>query len=168
MKFLYHKIIIILNYNITHTMTESKFEKKFLQNTLCIDVYSYLNINSVKNMSELNKNINKNKLDKTYGNFIVKNCSAYVITSFMRKFSIFIKKNKETFNNTRISQKTNALFYFIHYPKRHIDSWFNNTIQWKKDIILSYNPKNIENPTRFDLYNLIKKMNVNDVYSIGW
>ena len=149
-------------------MTESKFEKKFLQQTLCVDIYSYLNINSVKNMSELNKNINKNKLDKTYRNFIVKNCSAYVITSFMRRFSTFIKKNKETFNDTSISPNSLALCYFIHYPQQYINSWYNNTIQWKEDIILSYNPKNIENPTRFDLYHLIKKMNVSDVYSIGW
>ena len=149
-------------------MTESSFEKKFLQQTLCVDIYSYLNINSVKNMSYLNNNINKNKLDKKYSNFIVKNCSAYVITSFMRRFSTFIKKNKETFNDTSISPNSLALCYFIHYPQQYINSWYNNTIQWKEDIILSYNPKNIENPTRFDLYHLIKKMNVSDVYSIGW
>ena len=38
----------------------------------------------------------------------------------------------------------------------------------EKAIIDSYNPKNIVNPTRFDIYNLIKRMVVNDVYSIGW
>jgi thiaminase len=116
----------------------------------------------------LNKNLNKNRLDKNYSNYIVKNSSAYVITRFMRKLCICLKTYKEIIDNIEITQKTLALYYFIFYTKKYINNWYNNSIQWKKDIILSYNPKNIVNPTRFDIYSLIKRMAMNDVYSIGW
>jgi hypothetical protein len=151
-----------------NTIKKSLFEQRISQQTIYIDICSYLNLNTIKNMNVLNKNINKNKLEKTYANYIVKNCSSYVITKFMRKLTNYIKINKKIANDENISQETLALHYFIFYTKNHINSWYNNGAQWKKAIIDSYNPKNILNPTRFDLYNLIKKMAVNDVYSIGW
>jgi hypothetical protein len=152
----------------SNPIKKSLFEQKISQQTVCIDIFGYLNINTIKNMNILNKNINKNKLEKTYANYIVKNCSALVITKFMRKLTKYIKINKEIINYENISQETLALHYFIFYTKNHINSWYNNSCQWKKAIIDSYNPKNIVNPTRFDIYNLIKRMVVNDVYSIGW
>ena len=48
------------------------------------------------------------------------------------------------------------------YPKIYINSWYNMGQGWKKDTIDSYNP------TRLDLFILIKNMKIGDTFAIGW
>ena len=81
----------------------------------------------------------------------------------------FIKRvrfNKIIYNslydNNLFTSKIVASYYFMMYPKIYINSWYNMGQGWKKDTIDSYNP------TRLDLFILIKNMKIGDTFAIGW
>jgi hypothetical protein len=70
--------------------------------------------------------------------------------------------------NSMITKKMNAIYYFKNYEKKYIKLYFNSFQGWKKDILNKYLlGRVIENPTRLDLFLLIKKMDKRDVYNIG-
>jgi len=154
-------------------MNASLFEKYIINQTFLIDICDYLNINSIKNLNILNKNIVKNKLEKHYSNYIVKNSSVHIITKFFKKLYIFLNKYKIK-NNIFLEydkcsdSKSIAFLYFKYYSINMINKWFNHSCIWKKNIILSYNPKIKNNHNRFDIYHMIKKMNLIHIYSIGF
>lgn len=134
---------------------------------------SYLNIKDIENIFFLHKKICKNKNNKFYAKLLIKDKGSIKITNFFKR-SINIFKYIEKINfekklrNTNLIRKITALYYFKFYDKSYTNSWYNLQIEWKKKILDQYKKKNIENPTKYDLFSLMKIMNPNDVFTIGW
>jgi hypothetical protein len=146
-----------------------------------IIIGNYLYINDNKNLIKLNKEIYNNKISKKYFKKIVIEKSKKIIYRFMKKYVNYIKYVNNFHNyiyefhindlSKLITKKMNAVYYFKNYEKKHINPWYNLFKGWKKDLIDKYKNKydlKKENPSRYDLYKLIKKMNIEEVYSIGW
>ena len=138
-----------------------------------IIIGEYLYINDNKNLIKLNKEIFNNKISNIYCKKIIIDKSRKIIYRFMKKYINYIKCINN-FHNPRsnlITKKINAVYYFRNYEKKHINFWYNSFKGWKKDLIDKHKNKDEfkkENPTRYDLYKLIKKMDVKDVYTVGW
>lgn len=137
------------------------------------EIGSYLNIKDIENIFYLNKKIYKNKNNKFYTKLLIQNKSSIKIVNFFKRticiFRYIEKINWEgKLKNTNLTKKITALYYFKYYDKEYTNSWYNLQIQWKKDILDQYGRKNIENPTKYDLFKLMKVMNPNDVFTIGW
>lgn len=134
---------------------------------------SYLNIKDIENIFYLNKKICKNKNNKLYTRLLIRDKGAVKIVNFFKR-SICIFRYIEKINfekklkSTNLIKKITALYYFKYYDKESTNYWYNIQIQWKKDILDQHGRKNIENPTKYDLFNLMKVMNPNDVFTIGW
>ena len=98
--------------------------------------------------------------------------SIKIINFFKRTLSIFNYIEKinfeEKLKNTNLIKKIIALYFFKYYDKENTKSWYNLEVKWKKDILDSYGRKNIENPSKYDLFKLIRLMNPEDVFLIGW
>lgn len=114
--------------------------------------------------------INSNPSIKTYIDHIINDKSSVIISKFIKNFITrknMIKYIVNDLENILITKKTLAMYYYLYYEKRHIKSFYNNNCTWKYQIIKKYKDEN-NNPKRIDLFNLIKKIPVNDVMSIGW
>jgi hypothetical protein len=100
-------------------------------------VCDYLNINDNKELSLVNKKVYNNVLNKKIRRFHIFKRSSELITALMRKYTCKIRfvnfyfRNEEKIN----SKKMNALIYYRYYEKKHINSWYNIEIPWKKKII---------------------------------
>ena len=46
--------------------------------------------------------------------------------------------------------------------------FYNISILWKRQIIDKYKLKFTDNPSKYDFFNLIKRMALDDIVSIGW
>lgn len=146
-----------------------------------IIIGEYLYINDNKNLIKLNKEIFNNKISNIYCKKIIIEKSRKIIYRFMKKYVNYIKCINDFHNyiyefsnnpaSNLITKKINAVYYFRNYEKKHINSWYNSFQGWKKDLIDKHkNEDEIKkkNPNRHDLYKLIKKMDVKDVYTVGW
>jgi len=133
-------------------------------------VCDYLNINDNKELSLVNKKVYNNVLNKKIRRFHIFKRSSELITALMRKYTCKIRfvnfyfRNEEKIN----SKKMNALIYYRYYEKKHINSWYNIEIPWKKKIIDKYKKNITTSPSRIDLYLLIKMMDIKEVAAIGW
>ena len=146
------------------------------------DICEYLNIDDIKSFGMINKSMYNNLINKqirfriTYFKKYLSPCA--IIIRFMRKLYLklttivnyqniqFQSMLHENNYFNLIDNKTIALYYFKHY--NYVKEWLKPKVGWKKDLIDSYNFKINENPTRFDLYKLLKIMNKNDIFMIGW
>jgi hypothetical protein len=134
----------------------------------------YLSINDNKNLMKLNKDIYHNKISRIILKKLIAKKSKNLIYKFFKKYSKYIEYVNNLHNNYRpklITKKINAIYYFKNYEKKYINSWYNLMGGSKKMLIDNYKDEDElkkENPTRYDLYRLIKKMNVNDVLYVGW
>jgi len=146
-----------------------------------IIIGEYLYINDNKNLIKLNKEIFNNKISNIYCKKIIIEKSRKIIYRFMKKYVNYIKCINDFHNyiyefsnnpaSNLITKKINAVYYFRNYEKQYINPWYNLFTGWKKDLIDKHKNEdeiNKENPTRYDLYKLIKKMDVKDVYTVGW
>jgi hypothetical protein len=148
-----------------------------------IIIGEYLDISDNKNLMKLNKEIYNNKISNNYFKRIITAKAKKILMIFMKKYVNYIKYNNNIHNNihndmydlrinkisTLITKKMNALYYFRNYEKQYINMWYNMNIPFKKALLDKYkNNNNVDNPTRYDLYYLIKKMDIDDVYLIGW
>ena len=70
--------------------------------------------------------------------------------------------------NNVLTKKMLALYYFKYYDKQFIDIIYNKLHGYKKSIIEKYKTKYTNNPSRYDLYFLLKKIPISDVMTIGW
>ena len=91
----------------------------------------------------------------------------------MLKIRKFIENITEDIYYTMYTQNTLtkkyfALYYFKFYENRYINSWYNVQDLFKKSIIDKYKIKITDSSTKFDLFNLIKKMHIYEVFNIGW
>ena len=118
--------------------------------------------------------INNNHTMKIYIEHIIRDNASIIISKFIKnmiKQKNMIKYIVNDFENIVITKKTLAMYYYLYYEKRHINSFYNNNCTWKSQIIKKYKDENNDennNPSRIDLFNLIKNIPVNDVMSIGW
>jgi len=142
-----------------------------LEQPFHIIIGNYLNYDDNKKILLLNKLISNNKINISYGIKLIYGKSRKIIFNFMKKYleySRYIRniENLEIFN--LITKKIIASYYFKFYDKQSIKNLYNNQSGLKKNIIDLYKTKNIDNPSRIDLYNLIKKIPIDDISYIGW
>ena len=137
-------------------------EKIILDSPIQMEICNYLKISDIKKISFLTKTIYLNKNNNNYSKSLIKEKSIKIIINFFRKYLNMIKNDKL---NDKISL---ALYYFRYYEKDYIKSFYNINVDWKKIIINKYKTKFTDNPTRFDLYHLIKLIPVDETYAIGW
>lgn len=151
---------------------------KYIYGTdLYLPICEFLDIISLKNFSIANKEYYHNKKHKEIRNYIFKNKYFHIIVRFMKKICL-LKKRIELLNiNNLISIPRNmALFYFFYYENININGYFNITAEWKKKIINKYHSNKVDknnnnnkiNYNKFDLFNLLKKMTIDEINSIGW
>jgi hypothetical protein len=157
----------------------SLFEKTFDENPILVNMLKYLTINDNKQLSLINKKFYYDRENKKYRIYVVKNNASNIIYKMFQKYKLLI----ESINKYgQVTKKLNALYYYRYYDKKYINSIYNmNKGSWKKDILDKY--KKIQdttldlqikriyknnNTTRYDLYVLIKIMDVDDMLSIGW
>ena len=142
-----------------------------LEQPFHIIIGNYLNYDDNKKILLLNKLIINNKINISYSIKLIYVKSSKIIFNFMKKYLEYSRyitniENLEIFN--LITKKIIASYYFKFYDKKSINSLYNNQTGLKKNIIDLYKTKNIDNPSRIDLYNLIRKMPINDIAYIGW
>jgi hypothetical protein len=155
------------------------FEKTFDTSSIVLNLLKYLTINDNKQLSLINKAFYYNKENRKYRIYIVKNYSCNIICKVLKRYKLLI----ESVNiYGQVTKKLNALYYYRYYDKQYINSLYTTKkIIWKNKILNKY--KNILNnnlllqikqiyknkyTTRFDLYSLIKIMDIDDMLSIGW
>jgi hypothetical protein len=94
--------------------------------------------------------------------------------------------NNEALYYGRLTKRLLALVYYLYYEKEHIYWWYNQKYPNYSNIIdintqietfkyllvnrykIEFKLKQIDDPSRFDLFNLIKIMNKNDTALVGW
>ena len=151
----------------------SLLEKNILGKNMHSLIGKYLSISDNRSFISITKNINNNTENKLCFNHLLKKKSCKIICNFMLKIRKFIENITEDIYYTMYTQNTLtkkyfALYYFKFYENRYIYSWYNGQDLFKKSIIDKYKIKITDSPTKFDLFNLIKRMNIYDVYYIGW
>jgi hypothetical protein len=151
----------------------SLFEETILDNYLHINIGEYLLINDNINLMISSKKILNNKLNREYFRYVTKIVSKKIILRFITKIYHFKKMiNEDLFeillDSNRLTKRFIALYYFKYYDNKYVESWYNFEIEWKREIIDKYKSKITDKPTKFDLFNLVKKIPVNDTFSIGW
>lgn len=145
------------------------FENTIINTNVYQIVLNYLSLKDIKNVIFLSKNL----LYKRYIRKLIKNRAFIPIFNLMFKNRNILKNITShninlLFVNNILTKKTFALYYFKFYEKRFINSIYNEQHGDKKAIIDNYKDKITENPTRYDLYLLLKKIPVHDVIYIGW
>jgi len=147
---------------------------KYIYGTdLYLPICAFLDICSLKKFSMVNKGYYHNKKHKQIRHYIFKNKYFKIIFRFMKKIC-FLKKRIELLNsnNSIIVPRNMSLFYFFYYESANINGYFNISAEWKKNIINKYysneKNKNKNNYNKFDLFNLLKKMTIDEINSIGW
>ena len=131
----------------------------------------YLNYRDNKKILLLNKSISCNKINISYYMKIVYVKSRKIIFNFMKnylEYSRYIKNIYDLETSNLVTKKIIASYYFKYYDKKYIKSLYNDQVGLKKNIIELYKTENIDNPSRLDLYYLIRKMPLNDINYIGW
>jgi hypothetical protein len=151
----------------------SLLEEIIFENYLHINIGEYLSIIDNIKLITLSKQVLNNKINRDYFNIIIKKVSKKVILSFITKIYHFKKIiNEHDFNiyfeSNKLTKRYLALYYFKYYGTEYVDSWYNFIPGWKRDIIEKYKTKITDKPNSFDLFNLIKKIPVNDTLAIGW
>ena len=142
---------------------------------LYLPICEFLDISSLKKFSMVNKEYYHNKKHKQIRNYIFKNKYFYIIVRFMQKICLLKKRIELLNSNNSISIPRNmALFYFFYYENTNINGYFNISAEWKKNIINKYHSNeenknnNKINYNKFDLFNLLKKMTIEEINSVGW
>ena len=159
------------NNNDTLLLSYSLFEKIISGSIYFYVIGEYLDSDNIKLLLTLSKNIYNNNKQFTYkiiNDRIIR--ASQIILRFMKKYTKFMLLNTNIVNfvNSIMTRKNVAVYYFRHYQKKYINGWYNIKIPWKQELINEYKTNYTENPTRIDLYILIKKMPINIVFDIGW
>ena len=154
-------------------------DKHIYGTDLYLPICEFLDIISLKNFSMVNKEYYHNKKHKQIRHYIFKNKYFKIIVRFMQKICL-LKKRIELLNsnNSILIPRNMALFYFFYYENININGYFNISAEWKKAIIDKYHSneidknknknKNKNNYNKFDLFNLLKKMTIDEINFIGW
>lgn len=145
-------------------------EEIILDSFLHIEICNYLTIKETINISFLTKKIYLNENNKKYSKDLIKKKSIKIIINIFKKYLLLIKKlyNEIYFDTLYENKKFVALYYFKFYEKKYIKSFYNINVPWKKSIIDKYKTKFTENPSRFDLFHLLKNIPTEETLAIGW
>jgi len=151
----------------------SLFEKNILGKNTHSLIGKYLSIKDNFSFIAVTNNINNNNENKICFNHLIKTIAQKIIFRFMIKIKKFLEMVTEEIYLNMITSKTLtkrylALFYFKFYDKRLINLWYNHELPIKKSIIDTYKIKITDFPSKFDFFNLIKKIPICDVFYIGW
>ena len=153
-------------------LVESLIEKNIIESPIYIIMGEYLNISDNINLFTSIKKICKNSINIEYSFFLIKKKAITIIKRTIKKY-ITLKRTIINYfdtlvRSTLITRRSLAIYYFVKYKKIHINGFYNFDNDIKINIINKYKDKITDNPSRLDLFNLIKKMNIHDVYYIGW
>jgi hypothetical protein len=156
----------------------SLFEKTLDESPILGNILEYLTINDNKQLSLINKSFYYNKENRKYRIYVVKPYASNIIIKIFQNYKLLV----ESVNiYGQVTKKLNALYYYRYYDKQYIKSIYNTKASWKKDILDKY--KKIQDTTldlqikriyknnhttRYDLYDLIKIMDITDMLEIGW
>jgi hypothetical protein len=148
------------------------FEDLINDTVIYLLINEYLSISDIKKVLFLNKRIYQNKSNRLYTKILLEKLASNKITTLMKNYFIKMKiintdNYDYLFNSKLITRKYCAFYYFKYYDKIYINSWYNNS-GWKGNIINRHKKKYTNNPTRHDLFNLIKDLNAYDTLMIGW
>jgi hypothetical protein len=147
------------------------FENTLINTNVYQLVLDYLSLKDINNVIFFSKNV----LYKRYVCKLIKNRASISIFNLMLKNRNILKNITQRnfdilYMNNKLTKKTLALYYFKFYEKRFINAIYNEQHGNKKLIIDTYKDKDkiTENPTRYDLYLLLKKIPIHDILYIGW
>jgi hypothetical protein len=138
------------------------------------DVYSnilyYLDLHSIQNLSMTCKMIYNNKQNNFITKKIVHKRIYNIFYSIFKKYIFYTRIVKKGEMYIRYSTRILAIYYYQNYPKYLITEMYNHIIRYCNKYIENYTPHIIlkNEYSRYDLYKVIKSMNLNDVYSCGW
>ena len=145
------------------------FENTLINTNVYQIILDYMSLKDINNVIFLSKNVSY----KRYIRKIIKNKASISIFNLMLKNRNILKNiTHDNFNmlyaNNTLTKKTVALYYFKFYEKRFINAIYNEQYGNKRAIIDYYKDKITENPTRYDLYLLLKRIPIQDILYIGW
>jgi len=154
------------------------FENTIIDTYIYYHFIDYLSIHDCINILLLNKYMYNNQYIKIH---IKKLLSNRILNVFKYHINIMtIIKNEYIFNeyvnynfhnNSKFRNKMMAYLYFKYYDRQYIYPYLKQSHGWKRDIIDKYNINNtfnINGPTRYDLFNVVKNIPANEVQEIGW
>jgi hypothetical protein len=156
---------------------DNLFENSLIYTGLYKEIVPYLTSKDLIHLSIINTYIYNDKFIEKYLNKkslnIIKLFKKYhILNSFIQ--NEFDELNTIYFKTTRrfiecsLARKYQAMLYYSFYNKRYRKNWYNNQIGWKKEIVDFHKKKYTDNPTKYDLFILIKSMSVTESISIGW
>lgn len=145
----------------------------FTNNPYYLIIISFLSLKDNKKLLLLNKKINSYLKNCRIRKVIMYDIYTNIIVRLFQKYKSYINVlQSDTFINlyieNKVVKKMNAFYYFRFYQKQHIQLWYNLQVGWKKNILDKYKKKKIDNPSRYDLYHFIKKIDVEETSMIGW
>lgn len=151
----------------------SLLENNLLNSHLHIVIGEYLSLNDNINLITISKKIYYNKINKYCCKYVITNLAKKIITRFIIKI-YYLKKMITEYDcdmylqSNTLTKRYLALYYFKFYGINYVNDWYNGNIGRKKSIVDKYKTKITDKPNSFDLYNLIKKIPVEDTLYIGW
>ena len=137
-----------------------------------LDTYTYIAVLDYLNIFELKSVLSIDLKNKKYIHYLLRCKASSIIKTFIKR-TTYILKNLNEYNNilyydNKISIKYIALYYIKYYTKENMIKFYNISILWKRQIIDKYKLKFTDNPSKYDFFNLIKRMALYDIVSIGW
>lgn len=139
---------------------------------LSIDIFyilfDYLNPNDIKNIIKTNKILYNNDKLVLYSKQLILNRCANLLINFWKRYISITKIFRNNIFEYNITRRVIAFIFFKNYEKELIKIWYNNEIEWKKEILDKYKIKYTDYPTRLDIYKLILRIPVSETLSLGW
>ena len=154
----------------------------FTESILYTDIYKeivpYLQCKDIVCLMTVNKYIYENKLHIT--KYLHKK-SSYIIKLFKKYHTLnsFIQnefndithkyyKMYRHFLDTPLVRKYQAMLYYSYYERKYRYMYYNEQVSWKKEIVDAYKTIDTNDPTKYDLFVLIKNMPIQMSSEIGW
>jgi hypothetical protein len=131
----------------------------------------YLDIKSIKNLMYTCKELYNNPANRDYTKKIFIQRFSKICYYIFNKFLVYkklIQKMEESDYIIKYSSYINAINYYIYYPSEYINPYISTNNKMKKMIIEKYLINKKNNYTRYDLFNLLRKMPLNDMYYLGF
>ena len=153
------------------------FQTTFIDTYLYKELVPYLLGKDLINLLLVNKCIYNDPYIKQYINkksmYIIKLFKKYhTLNSFIQNEFNDLLTNyfrlHRNFLDCILTRKYYAMLYYSYYHRKFRYVWYNEQIGYKKDIIDRYKKKITNEPTKYDLYILIKSMSISESMLIGW
>ncbi len=151
----------------------SLLEKNILNSYLHINIGKYLSLIDNINLILCSKKLFNNKINRYCCKYLIDYLSKRIIYRFIIKIYYFKKIITEYdcdmyLQSNTLTRRYLALYYFKFYGIKYVNDWYNLNPGRKGVIVDKYKTKITDKPNSFDLYNLIKRIPVEDTLFIGW